>query len=182
MIHFLVLAAVMTPPTEATNPASAVSATDPSALKDAIAFLDAMNFEQEALQSSEISIEAMIALITERIRDQTQQEIPEDFMASLNQAMRDHVSDTMRAKMPSMKRQAAEIYAREFTREELSRIRDLSADPVMVKLREKGKSMNPQLMLIGINAMRESEPEFEAKIGRLVEEYLNKIGKGDDKS
>ena len=127
-------------------------------------------------------MEASIALIVDRLHEQTGSEVPADFMSSLTQLMRDHVSSTMRAKMPEMKRRAAEIYAREFTRDELARMRLLSADPVMVKFRQKGKTIDPQLMMIGINVMRESEPEFRAKVGRLVEDYLSKIGKSGSTS
>ena len=177
MLIAVLLSAAAVSDAQPAAPISVQSAVDPLTLEAAVAFLDAMDFEAEALRGSEMSMEASIALIVDRLYQQTRSEVPADLMASLTQVMRDHVSGTMRAKMPEMKRRAAEIYAREFTRDELARMRILSADPVMVKFRQKGKTIDPQLMMIGIDAMRESEPDFRAKVGRLVEDYLRKIGK-----
>ena len=78
--------------------------------------------------------------------------------------------------------QAANVYAQEFTRDELARLRELSRDPVLVKARERNKTIGPKLMALGAYTMRESEPELEAKIDRLVSDYLAKQPKGSDHS
>ena len=76
-----------------------------------------------------------------------------------------------------MKRQAAEIYAQEFTRAELIRLRELHSDPVALKARERGKAMQPKLMEIGVTIMRDAQPDLDAKLARLVSDYLAKHGK-----
>src|SRR5688500_6599109 len=117
-------------PAAAAPEPTTVRAVDLAALQEALALLDVQQFESQALQASDVSLEAMMALMTERLNEATQGKVPEAFLVRLRQTMRDHLATTMRAKMPRMKREAAEIYAREFTREELARLRLLSADPV----------------------------------------------------
>jgi hypothetical protein len=171
------------PAAAAGTPAPAiVIAVDPAALQEAFALLDVQQFESQALHASDLGLEAMMAVMTERLNKVTEGEVPDEFLVRLRQTMRDHVATTMRAKMPRMKREAAEIYAREFTRQELARLRVLSADSVMIKLRDKSKTMNPQLMMIGMRTMREAEPELTKKVEQLVADYLKSIGKDNSTS
>ena len=145
-------------------------------------FLEEQDFETETLRSASMSLELTMGLIIEQIQKKSDKPVPEEFLTKFRETLRNHSESTLRAKMSSIKQQAATIYAQEFTRGELIRLRQLSLDPVMVKARERNKVINPQLMALGANTMRESEHELEAKIQRLVAEYLTDREKGDGRS
>lgn len=163
--------AVAAPPSAASPvPAAAI---DPARLAEAIRLLDAEGFEEEVLNSSEMTLEVMLAAMTEQIQNRTSEPVPEDFLNKLRHEMRAHSNATLRANMAAMKREAGEIYAREFSREELVRLRELAAEPVMVKARARNKVIGPKLMMIGVRMMREAQPELDARIQRLVAEYLD---------
>ena len=99
--------------------------------------------------------------------------------AKLKATIREHQESTLRANMGSIKQQAATIYAQEFTRDELIRLRELSKDPVMRKARARMKIMAPKLMALGVYTMRAAEPELKVKIDRLVTDYLASKGTDD---
>ena len=166
------------PPAPSPPPAVRTAPVDPARVAEAIRLLDAEGFEEQSLRSADMALELMLASVTEQIQKRTSAPVPEDFLEKWQQTMRDHMNKTMRANMASAKREAAEIYAQEFSREELVRLRELAVDPVMVKARERNKVIGPKLMMIGARGMREAQPELEAKIQQLVEEYLRGAGKG----
>ena len=158
------------PPSSVVSP-KPVQKLDPETIAEATRLLDAEGFEQELIRSSELAVDTMSVGMVERMQKASDEQIPADFIAQLKQAMHDHAVTTMRANLASIKRQAAEIYAKEFTKAELTHMRELATDPVMVKARERRKLIEPQLMMIGIRTMRASQPELEAKIKRLVADY-----------
>jgi hypothetical protein len=110
--------------------------------------------------------------MTEQVQKLYGDQIPSGFVADLREAVRNHNRTTMKAKLPGMKLEAARLYAGEFTKGELVHMRELQSDPVMVKARDRNRVLAPKMMMIGINAMRDSQPELEATITRLVADYL----------
>lgn len=171
-------AAAAAPPPPAVRTAPA----DPAAVTEAMLLLEQDGFEEEAIRSTDQTLELTLAAMVDQIQKQAGEEVPADFFEQLRKVMRDHAAATLRANMPSIKKQAAEIYAQEFTREELARLRELSRDPVMVKARERSRVMGPKLMALGAYTMKKSEPELEAKINRLVAEYLARHNSSADHS
>lgn len=181
-IVFLAALAAPAPPAPIRAPAPAQAAVDPAAVKEALLLLDEGDFEGEAIRNADLALELGIASMIDQIQKKSGEKVPADFVEKLRQIMRDHTSSTLRAKMGTIKQQAANAYAQEFTRDELARLRELSKDPVLVKARERNKTIGPKLMALGAYTMRESEPELEAKIDRLVSDYLAKQPKGSDHS
>jgi len=166
-------------------PAAAVPtpAVDPAAVDAAIRMLEAQDFEAQVLGTTDVMVEGMLAAQIEQLQKSVDEPIPEELLASFRETMRSHASGTMKAKMPSIKRQAAEIYAREFTVAELVRMAEIAGDPVMVKTRAKGQALSAQLMLVGMNAMRESQDELKRKLEQIVHDFVEKAGlTTDDKS
>ena len=182
IIAFLAALAAPAPPAPAPVSTPPKTAVDPAAVREALLLLEEEDFEGEAIRNADLALEIGIAGMVNQIQKKSGEEIPPDFLDKLRQTMRDHTSATLRAKMSTIKQQAANIYAHEFTRDELARLRELSMDPVLVKARERNKTIGPKLMALGAYTMRESEPELEAKIDRLVSDYLAKHAKGDDHS
>lgn len=138
--------------------------------------LEAGEFEAEVLKSTDVVMEGMLAVATERMQEEAGEPIPEEFLASFRKTLREHASTTMKSKMPHMKRQAAEIYAGEFTVEELRRMREIETDPVIMKARAKSQALSAKLMMVGMQAMRDSESALESKIEQVVHDYLKSAG------
>ena len=181
----LLLTVAENPPTAAgTSPTtSTVAVIEPGAVEEAMRMLEADDFEKQVLTSTDVMVEGMLAVQMERLQKASDEPVPEDLLTSFREAMRAHSTETMKQKMPQIKRQAAEIYAREFTVAELRRLREISQDPVMVKSRLKSQTLTAQLMLVGVGAMRDSEAELERKIEQIVEDYVKKAGLlSDEKS
>lgn len=172
LFALLAVVAAPTPTIVSAAPVEQAAAVDPATLAEAVRLLDAEGFDQEAIRSSELGLEAGMAAMTEQIHKTLGDSVPAEFLAELRQIMRDHSSATLKAKLPAIKADAARLYAQEFTRDELIRLRQLSAEPVMVKARARNKVLAPRLMMIGIKAMREAQPELDAKVKRLIADYL----------
>lgn len=172
MFAFLVALAAPQPPAAPPAPVAQTAAVDPATLAEALGLLDSQGFEEDALRLSELGLEAAMASMTEQLHKTLGDALPADFIEQMRQVMRDHMRTNMRARIPTMKRDAAALYAQEFTRAELARLRQLAADPVMVKARERNRVLAPRLMMLGINASRAAQPELEAKLKQLVADYL----------
>jgi hypothetical protein len=170
------LAAAAQPAPGAPTPplAAKPSPADPATVAEAMLLIEQEGFEEETIRTADTGLELSLAAMADQIQKKTGEAVPEDFYAQLRQLLRDHTSAALRANMPSIKKQAAEIYAQEFTRDELAHLRELSKDPVMVKAREKYKVLGPKLMALGAYSMKQSEADLDAKIDRLVTDYLAK--------
>lgn len=158
------------------------SAVDAGIVEEAALLLEEEGFEEQLLRSTALNVEAMVAVMASNIQKQTGEALPKDFLEQLRTLLLDHTESTIRANMRSIKDQAAAIYAQEFTRDELVRLRRIAGDPVMVKARERMKVMEPKLMVLGLQVMREAEADLEAKVIRLVTEFLADKTPGRDGS
>jgi hypothetical protein len=184
-MHALLLFLLLAPgaPPAAAQPAVVKSATqeaDPAAVAEALRMLEANQFEKDLLDSTDLMVEGMFAVQIEQLQKKSEEPVPDDLIAAVRQTLRDHARGTMIRRMPEIKRQAADIYAREFTAEELRRLREIAADPVMAKQRAKGQTLNAQLMLVGVTVMRDSEAELEQKLEETLQDYLKKAGLAED--
>ena len=150
---------------------------DPALVAEAVRLLDAENFDEDAMHSAEVVLEAELATMTEQIHKMTAGPVPEDFLQQMRQILRDHSTATMRANLATIKREAAELYAQEFTRDELIHLRQLAADPVVTKARQRNRVLQPKLLMIGMRPMREAQPELEAKLKRFIADYAAKSQK-----
>ena len=152
-------------------------------MSEALGLLDDEGFENEMLRTSEMTMELFLGGVISKFQElDTEQEVPEDFVQELRQVLRDHQQGALKRLLPSIKQQAAAIYAKEFSQEELARVRQLGKDPVMVKMRERNKVIAPQLLVLGAREMQATEPELEAKIKRLVSEHMAKKSNSDHQS
>ena len=151
------------------------SAADPARLAEAVRLLDAENFESAAIHSADVGTEAMLGVITEQLKKQFGEALPDDFVKKMRDTMRAHSEETIRAKLPEVKRRTAELYAEEFTVAELARLREIAADPVIVKSRKWSRDVQPKLVMLGIDAMRDTQDELDAKLKRLVADYVKSL-------
>ena len=183
MLHFLFLAAATAiSPAEPspTTPAEAAQAAKPdgATIAEAIRLLDTDDFDKNAVRSADLAVGVLLASMVEGIQKRYGEEAPLELVEQLRATIHDFTIAKMKAHLPEMKRQAAEIYAQEFTKGELVRLRELHSDPVAIKARERAGVMQPRLMKIGVNTMRGERSELDAKIQKLVEDYLEAHSKG----
>ena len=183
MLSAFLAALVAAPAPTAPAPAPMIKAQpDTATVNEAVGLLTDQGFEEETMRAAEMTLELMLGTIVEKLRQASAEEIPDDFVKQLRELLHDHQKQALKGNMASIKRQAATIYAKEFSRDELVHLRELSKDPVMVKARERNKVIMPQLMVLGAREMKATESDLEAKIQRLVSEYRAKEAKGADRS
>jgi len=164
-------------PKLAAGPATAEApAPDEATVTEAVRLLDADGFDENAMRSTELMIGVSLAAMVEALQRQFGDKAPQDLVEQVKTTIHDHAMATMRAHLAEMKRQTAMIYAQEFTKVELIRLRELHSDPVAVKARERSKDMEPKLIMIGVKTMRASQLELDAKIKKLVADYLASHG------
>lgn len=182
MIHLLVAATVAStpvfqPPKPSQAPAARTSKPDPATVAEAIRLLDADQFDDNAMRSIDLVMGVVLAGMVDGLHKQYGDTLPDDFVEQLRTTIHDYAVAVMRAHLEDMKRQTAEIYAQEFTKDELVHLRELHSDPVAIKARERSKVMQPKLMQIGVRTMQAAQPELDARIKRLVSDYLAAHGK-----
>lgn len=161
----------------AAPPSTPAPKPDEATVAEAVRLLDADGFDESIMRSTELTVGMSTAGMTAQLQKQFGDALPSDLMDQVRSTMHDHAMTTMRSHLAEVKRQVAEIYAQEFTRAELIHLRELHSDPVAVKARARDKAMEPKLMLIGVRTMQAAEPELDARIKRLVEEYFAAHGK-----
>lgn len=157
--------------------APAATKPDLATVAEAVRLLDTDGFDEDAVRSTELITGVQLAAMVDQLQKQFGDTVPADFVDQLRTTVHDHVLGTFKAHLAEMKQQAAEIYAQQFTKAELVHLRELHADPVAVKARERARVMQPQLMKIGVTTMQAAEPELDARIKRLVSDYLAAHGK-----
>lgn len=170
------------PKTVVVQVVSASPQPDPATVAEAMRYLDAGQFDANAMRVTELMMGASTAAMEDSLHKQFGENVPEELINQVKTALHDHAMQTMKANLVNIKRQTAVIYATEFTRAELVRLRELQLDPVAVKARELAPVMQPKLMMIGINAMRASQPELDARIKGIVRAYVEAHGGATNKS
>lgn len=156
---------------------ASASKPDESTIAEAVRLLDTDGFDDSAMHSVDLTIGLVLAGMVDQLQKQFGDALPADFVEQLRTTIHDHALGTFRTHLPQMKRETAEIYAQEFTKPELIRLRELHSDPVAVKARERSQAMQPKLMMIGVRTMQAEQPELDARIKRLVSDYLAAHGK-----
>lgn len=182
---FLVAATLLplSAPATAVFQADQAAATLPAdALAAAREYLDAEDFEAQIMQSAETSTEFMLAAMVSELQNQTGESLPEKFLSEMRKLFLEHTRVTLRAKMETIKDAAARIYAEQFTTQELLRLRQISGDPVMVKVRERSKIVDGKLMALGVQTMKAAQPELQEKLARLIGELEAEERVGADRS
>jgi hypothetical protein len=179
---FVVVAAAAASPAgmsahPATSAAIHAGKPDEATVGEAIRLLDGDGFDENAMRSIDLVMGVTMAGMVDQLHKRYGDQLPGDLVEQLRTTVHDYAVDTMRAHLQEMKRKTAEIYAQEFTKAELVRLRELHADPVAVKARERFKDMQPRLMQIGVQTMRAAQPDLDAKIKRVVTDYLTAHGK-----
>jgi hypothetical protein len=150
---------------------------DEATVAEAVRLLDLDGFDENMMHSTDLMMGVSLAAMIDQLQKQYGDALPADFIDQLKKTIHDHAMSTIRGHLSDMKRQIAEIYAEEFTRDELAHLRQLHEDPVAVKARDRAKDMQPKLLMIGVRTMQAAQPELDAEIKRMVSDYIAAHGK-----
>ncbi len=144
---------------------------DPAALEAARSLLRASGFEtqmeQVARQNAGATFDTMMAAL-DRQQDNP---APDDLKASIRAIVIEDVSGIIAEMKLTALDQAAAIYARYFTADELRELERLQSNPVMEKFRRIAPGFITELTQVGIAAAAERMPALQAKVRAAIEDY-----------
>jgi hypothetical protein len=124
--------------------------------------------ELSAQQSAHATFETLLA--AEEKRRGTP--MPDDLRRAVRAVLDDHMSVLVADLKRTGLDDAARVYARYFTADELRELLRLQSNPVMKKAQAIGPLLLSDLMQIGVRASAQRQPALEAELKRVVREWL----------
>jgi len=102
-------------------------------------------------------------------------ELDEALIKNLRFAMIEELGLVMEEYTKKTRIEAAFIYAKYYEPQELDRLAEIYTDPVMQKSIEIGPKIQVELVSLGMETMREYQPQVEQRMKDVVEQYLAQI-------
>jgi hypothetical protein len=169
----VLLACLATPVVAQTGAPVAAPGTpvDPAALEAARALLKASGFESQMEQLARQNAGATFDTMMATLARQEGSAMPDDLKASIRAIVIDDVQGIIADMKLTALDQAAAIYARYFTADELRELERLQSVPVMEKFRRIAPGFITELTQVGVAAAAERMPAMRAKIRAAIEEY-----------
>ncbi|HEX8653637.1 MAG TPA: DUF2059 domain-containing protein [Allosphingosinicella sp.] len=150
------------PPSEVAPSAEAIAA--------ALELLPRERIEQQLLAGTMQMTEAVIDEETQAMRRRGE-EMPPELLARLRALLLEENRATAQAMLPTFRNQAAMLYARYFSVEELRELHRLQQNPVMRRMEEVGPQLMTELMRIGLRAAADRQPELQRRIAETIAEW-----------
>jgi hypothetical protein len=148
--------------------------SDSAALSAARDYLVSTGFEQQMEQGALQNVKATYNTMVAAREKQTGQPMPQDLKAKVLNLLQAETADVVADMKKTALNEAALIYARYFTAAELKELQALQTHPVMAKVHRVAPSMTSELMQIGIRASEARQPQLQAKIQKLVDDWQQK--------
>ena len=124
--------------------------------------------ELSAQQSAHATFETLLAAEEKR----RGMPVPDDLRKAIQTVLDDHMSGLIADLKRTGLEDAARIYARYFTADELRELLRLQSNPVMKKAQAISPLLLSDLMQIGVRAAAERQPALEAELKRVVRDWL----------
>lgn len=159
---------------EGSNTSTPPAATtgDADTLAAALALFDGQDVDGQllasALHMAKASMEADMESLKAKGID-----MPQSLTERLSALIYEETKLMVEQMAPTFRQDAAAIYARYFTAEELRELKRLQEHPVMKKMEGLAPSLMAELSKIGMRAAAERMPEIERKSQELVEQWLS---------
>ncbi|MFN3945732.1 MAG: DUF2059 domain-containing protein [Allosphingosinicella sp.] len=99
-------------------------------------------------------------------------ELPPELEGRLRQVALEHLQDYVAAVRDTAVEDAAVIYARYFSAEELRELRRLQTHPVMVKMNRIAPQFMAEIQQVGLAEAARRLPDLQRRIGELLLDYL----------
>ena len=151
-------------------PPPPAAAADPAALEAARDLLRALNYEEQfavtARQTSESTVTTMLRELSSQ-----QSVIPAGLEAEVRTIMRDHIEQVIVEMRPTVLDDAARVYARYFTSDEIRQLQILMTNPVLAKMQSFGPQLTNDLVQIGVAASARHMPALQERLRDVVREW-----------
>lgn len=141
---------------------------DPPALEAARELLSTMDLERQTAETAARTSDAAIDTIMRQFRDANDREFPADLERALRQIVLEHNARLVALSAPTMREDAARIYARHFSAEELRELRRLQANPVMRKAETVMPQLIAELSQIGLTQALAMQPDLQRRIDEAI--------------
>ena len=145
--------------------------TDPQALAAALALFDGPDLEDQLLASALHMVKASMDTEIEALRARDV-EMPETLVEELRAFLYEETRLMVEEMAPTFRQDAAAVYARYFTAEELKELKRLQENPVMRKAEKLAPSLMAELSKIGMRVAAERMPDIERRGQELVEKWI----------
>jgi hypothetical protein len=168
----LALFAIEASPAYAAEPATDIASTpSKEAIAAALPLFDSADLEEQmlsvALSKGEADFNAELEALKERKID-----ISDELAAKLKEVTLNEIRDAISDIMPTIRLEAATIYARYFSVEELKELKVLSTHPVLQKMEKLSPQIMTELTKIGLKAGIARRTSIEERLTQILEDYL----------
>lgn len=155
---------LLPPPVVATEP-------DPAALAEARGLMHDLDFEAQMVRTAREAGERTFATMMREIPARSGEQIPAELRERVRAVLMQNVARVIDEMRPTALEDAARIYARYFTADELREIRRVQTNPVMMKMQRLSPQLLAELMQIGIAASARHMPEVTAQVQRVIAQW-----------
>jgi uncharacterized protein len=115
---------------------------------------------------------ATVTTVLQQMADDYDLEIPEELESQFRLVVMEHLQDYVREVRDTAAEEAALIYARHFSADELRTLSALHTHPVMVKMIEVGPALMADLMQVGTAESLRRLPELQRRIAEVVADHF----------
>jgi hypothetical protein len=152
-------------------PPAARPAVDAAAMAEARALLHDMDFDGQLESTARRAAESTFDTMLRELQARYGGEVPAELRARVHALLMENVTQLIAEMRPTALDDAARVYARYFTADELREIRRIQTEPVMLKMQRLGPQILPELMQIGVAVSARHMPELAAALRRVVEQW-----------
>jgi len=173
----ILLAAALVAPAAFAQPAPppivpVAQGLDPAALAAARALLEATDFDAQVERSAQLSSQAAFGTMLRTMEQQQQIDFPADLEAELRTILADHMDGFVAELRRTALEDAARVYARYFTAQEIAELQRLQTHPVMVKFQRIAPEVMTELGQIGLAVEAPRMAELDRRMRAAVEGWL----------
>jgi hypothetical protein len=156
------------------GPAAAQERLDAAAIAAARDLLNATDFFAQWQSTADLTMEATLTTINQAFEREQGRPFPPDLDREVRQVLREHNATILAELRPHVLDDAARIYARYFTAEEIRELQRLQAHPVMVKFQRIAPAFLAELTQLGLDAAVRRGPELRARIDQIMAAWLRR--------
>ncbi|MDX6284409.1 MAG: hypothetical protein QOH03_5480 [Kribbellaceae bacterium] len=153
-------------------PAAAQRADDAEAFAAARELLRATNFNSQVRATAEQVTDRTITTIMEQFRSQQGRAFPPALETELRQILREHNDALLTAIEPTALDDAARIYARYFSAEEIRELQRMQTSPVMIKFQRVMPQFFAELTQISAGEAMRRMPELRRRVDEAIERWI----------
>jgi hypothetical protein len=155
-------------------PVVTLTAPDPAALDAARDLLRSVNFEGQMEQTAQQAARATFDTIIAAEEARQGESMPADLKAAVQAVIAAQTSELIVEVKKTGLEDAARIYARYFSADELRELQRLQTNPVMKKAQSVGPTLLIELSQIGVRAAAARQPRVKAALDRVVADWAAK--------